>query len=183
MYGPWVAPFLVALASEGAISRAARRAGISSSTVHALRKADEDFAEACRLALEDAYDDVEAVQLQRAKGLEELVVYQGQLTPVWARDEHGQILHEEYDDPSQKSGKNKRPVQERLADGSLRWLTVTKHSDAAAALILKGRRKKVFAERTEITGADGGPVVLDDATRRARIASILAKAEAREGLA
>jgi hypothetical protein len=26
------------------------------------------------------------------------------------------------------------------------------------ALLLKGRRKKVFSDRTELTGADGGPV-------------------------
>jgi hypothetical protein len=32
------------------------------------------------------------------------------------------------------------------------------YSDALMALILKGRRKKVYAERTEVTGADGGPV-------------------------
>lgn len=32
------------------------------------------------------------------------------------------------------------------------------YSDSLLALLLKGRRKKVFAERVETTGADGGPV-------------------------
>jgi hypothetical protein len=32
------------------------------------------------------------------------------------------------------------------------------YSDAMLALLLKGRRKDVFADRTELTGADGGPV-------------------------
>lgn len=32
------------------------------------------------------------------------------------------------------------------------------YSDSLLALLLKGRRKKVFAERIEQTGADGGPV-------------------------
>jgi nucleotide-binding universal stress UspA family protein len=32
------------------------------------------------------------------------------------------------------------------------------YSDSLMALLLKGRRKKVFADRTELTGADGGPV-------------------------
>lgn len=32
------------------------------------------------------------------------------------------------------------------------------YSDALLALLLKGRRKKVFADRVETTGADGGPV-------------------------
>lgn len=32
------------------------------------------------------------------------------------------------------------------------------YSDTLLALVLKGRRKKVYADRTELTGADGGPV-------------------------
>lgn len=32
------------------------------------------------------------------------------------------------------------------------------YSDALMALILKGRRKKIYADRTELTGAEGGPV-------------------------
>lgn len=32
------------------------------------------------------------------------------------------------------------------------------YSDALLALLLKGRRKDVFADRTELTGANGGPV-------------------------
>lgn len=36
--------------------------------------------------------------------------------------------------------------------------TKTVYSDALLALLLKGRRKSVFADRTELTGANGGPV-------------------------
>lgn len=32
------------------------------------------------------------------------------------------------------------------------------YSDSLLALVLKGRRKKVYADRTELTGAEGGPV-------------------------
>lgn len=32
------------------------------------------------------------------------------------------------------------------------------YSDTLLSLLLRGRRKKVFADRTELTGADGGPV-------------------------
>lgn len=32
------------------------------------------------------------------------------------------------------------------------------YSDSLMALLLKGRRKSVFADRTELTGAEGGPV-------------------------
>jgi hypothetical protein len=34
-------------------------------------------------------------------------------------------------------------------------LTVRKHSDTLLAMYLKGRRKTVYAERKELTGADG----------------------------
>lgn len=53
------------------------------------------------------------------------------------------------------------------------------YSDALLALVLKGRRKQVYAERTELTGADGGPVAMDDTTRAARAAQLLAAARAR----
>lgn len=34
----------------------------------------------------------------------------------------------------------------------------TRYSDSLLALVLKGRRKQVYADRTELTGADGGPM-------------------------
>ena len=55
------------------------------------------------------------------------------------------------------------------------------YSDALMSLVLKGRRKKIYADRTEITGADGGPVVqVDETTRSARVAQLLALAERRK---
>lgn len=56
------------------------------------------------------------------------------------------------------------------------------YSDALLGLVLKARRKQVYAERTELTGADGGPVVqqVDDTTRSARVAQLLAIAQARK---
>lgn len=36
--------------------------------------------------------------------------------------------------------------------------TETRYSDAMLSLVLKGRRKSVYADRTELTGADGGPM-------------------------
>lgn len=57
----------------------------------------------------------------------------------------------------------------------------TVHSDALLALILKGRRKKLYAERTELTGADGGPVAhVDETTKAARVAQLLAIAQRRK---
>lgn len=49
-------------------------------------------------------------------------------------------------------------VEEPVYQGGQLIGTRTVYSDSLLALLLKGRRKKVFAERVEQTGADGGPV-------------------------
>jgi hypothetical protein len=49
-------------------------------------------------------------------------------------------------------------VEEPVYQGGQLVGTKTVYSDSLLALLLKGRRKKVFAERIEQTGADGGPV-------------------------
>jgi hypothetical protein len=55
------------------------------------------------------------------------------------------------------------------------------YSDALLALFLKGRRKKVYADRTELTGADGGPVAqVDETAKAARVAQLFALAAQRK---
>ena len=41
------------------------------------------------------------------------------------------------------------------ANGKPVPLTIRKHSDALLSLYLKGRRKEVYSERKELTGANG----------------------------
>jgi hypothetical protein len=175
----WVSPFLDELTASGNVSGSARAVGISTTAVYALKYRDADFAAAWAQALEDSADILEAEARRRAvQGVQEPVVYQGQLTPVWKRDENGQVVTEVYDEQG-----NTRPVQEVDANGRPVWLTVTKHSDSLLALLLKGRRKNVFADRTELTGADGGPVVMDKVKRGARLAYLLDQAARRKGQA
>lgn len=189
----WVTHFLASLSAGCTVVEAARAAGISSTTAYALRKADADFAEAWRLALEDSVDELESVARSRAvHGWQEPVVYQGQMTPVWERDAEGRIVEEKIGEENYKdpiSGDFKRrdvmaPRQARNPDGSLKWLTVTKHDNGLLQFLLKGRRKDVFGtDRTEITGRDGAPLQVDDVARRARIAAIVAAAQERAKLA
>lgn len=49
-------------------------------------------------------------------------------------------------------------VEEPVYQGGQLVGTRVSYSDSLLSLVLKGRRKKVYAERTELTGADGGPV-------------------------
>lgn len=189
----WVHTFLAALGKGSTVVESARAAGISSATAYKRRKEDADFAEAWNLALEDSADILEQEARRRAiDGVEEPVVYQGQLTPVWEYGEDGKpvmekVGEENYKDPA--SGGMKRrdvmaPRQARNADGSLKWLTIRKPSDTLLALMLKGRRKEVFGtDRTELTGRDGAPLEVDAVARRARIAAIVAAAKERSELA
>lgn len=56
------------------------------------------------------------------------------------------------------------------------------YSDQLLQLVLRGRRKSVYAERTEVTGANGGPVAhqIDETAKAARVAQLMALAEQRK---
>lgn len=183
MYAPWVAPFLTMLAKTGNVSASATVAGVTSTAAYALRRKDADFAGAWDIAKLDHGEVCEAELTRRAFGVEEPVVYQGQLTPVYERDEHGQVRTAVVGQ-DRKGKEIIGPVQARNEDGSLKWLTVTKYSDPLLLAKVKAHNPAYRVERTEVTGADGAPVQMADATvRRARIASIVAAAANRVGLA
>lgn len=183
---PWITPFLEALRATSNVAESARRAGVSSSTVYVLRRTDADFAAAWDNAIEDATDALEAEARYRAMyGVAEPVVHKGEFTPVWKRDEFGRAVEEPYDTGTVgKDGKPvmaMRPVQEVDEHGRPVWLTVRKPSDALLMFLLKGNRAKYGTERTEITGRDGAPLQVADATARAgRIAALLGLAKGRK---
>lgn len=127
------------------VARACEAVEIERSTAYRARDADKAFAEAWDDALETGIDKAEQEAFRRGvTGFEEPVLDKGRLTHRYERyvDEEGKeqwrMLLDEHGQPIP--------------------LTVRKHSDALLALFLKGRRKKVYADRTELTGADGGPV-------------------------
>lgn len=164
----WKAVFLVALAEMPIVSHAARAAQIDYRRVWRVRQEDPDFAEAWDKAMEQGVDRAEQEAFKRAVvGFEEPVIDKGRLA----------YQYERYVDPE-----GKEQYRVRLDEhGQPVPLTVRKHSDAMLALILRGRRKKVFAERTELTGADGGPVAqVDETAKAARVAQLMAMAARRK---
>jgi hypothetical protein len=182
---PWLDPFLTALRTTGNVAQSARAAGTHTSTVYDLRRKDADFAAAWDNALEDATDALEAEARRRAlDGVNEPVVYQGQLTPLFEYDEQGKIAMEEYDTGLKKDGEpvlSSRPKQ-LVIDGKPQFLTLNKRSDALLMFLLKGLRKKYGTESHEITGKDGAPLATIDETKRAaRIAALLELAKNRKG--
>lgn len=165
---PWFHPFISALKIHGGvIAPAARAISINPARVYHLMKTDGDFKAAVEDAQEETYDDMERELARRAlEGVEEPVIYQGQMAfrmevaldgegkEVWRKklDEHGQ------------------PIP----------LTVNKKSDALLMFALKGYRKKRFADRTELTGADGeGVKLIDETSRAARLSQLLEVARRR----
>lgn len=164
----WKPIFLAALAELPVVTHACNAAGINRSTVSRAREADEQFAKDFEDAMEAGVDKAEQEAFRRAVvGFEEPVVDKGRLAYRYERFE-AEDGSEQYRLMLDERG---QPIP----------LTVRKHSDALLALYLKGRRKKVYADRTELTGADGGAVKLNDETARsARVAQLLALAQRRK---
>ena len=170
----WTHTFLRALAECGVQREAARVAGVSTAAVVARRKSDPDFEELFLQALEDSVDLLDnAVRSRALHGVEEPVVYQGQLTPVFERDADGEVVVDV------ATG---RPVQAKNADGSPKWLTITKYSDSLAMFVLKGNRRRLYGDKTEIGNIDGKPLVIDETKKVSRIAALMAMAKDRKDL-
>jgi len=146
----WRPAFLAALRQMPVLRHACETVGIDRATAWRNRQADPEFNAAVEEAMEEGIDLAEQEAIRRGVwGWEEPVIHQGQLMHTTA------------------------------PDGSVVPLTVRKHSDQILALVLKGRRKRVYADRQEITGADGAPLQVDETERAARIAAILELARSR----
>ena len=165
---PWKDAFLAALRAYPVVSHACDAVGIERSTAYRARDTDEAFSRDWEDAMETGIDRAEKEAFRRGVvGYEEPVIDKGRLA----------YCYERFVDGDGKEGF--RPLLDEK--GQPVPLTVRKHSDALLALVLKGRRKKVYADRTELTGADGGPVQqVDETAKAARVAQLLAIAQQRK---
>jgi hypothetical protein len=138
----WKPAFLAALRELPVIAHACKAVDIERSTAYRAREADEGFAKAWDEAQEDGIDRAEQEAFRRGVvGFEEPVIDKGRLAYRYERyldddgAEHYRLMLDDHGQPIP--------------------LTVRKHSDVLLGLVLKGRRKSVYAERKELTGADG----------------------------
>jgi hypothetical protein len=167
----WKPPYLAALREIPVVAHGCKAVGIERSTAYRAREADEDFAKAWDEAMEEGVDRAEQEAFRRGiVGFEEPVIDKGRVAYRYER-------YEEEDVNGIKQEKWRMCLDE---NGQPIPLTVRKHSDAILALVLKGRRKKVYADRTELTGAEGAPVVIDETAKAARVAQLLALAQQRK---
>jgi hypothetical protein len=74
-------------------------------------------------------------------------------------------------------------VEENVYYGGKPVGVVRKYSDSLLVMLLKGRRPAIYRDRlsAEVSGPDGGPVVMSDQERGARIEALLAMAKRRAG--
>lgn len=146
--------FLAEFARTGLITHSAKSAGTTTQTIQAWLKADPDFHERYREAIDANIDSIEHEALRRAVwGYEEPIVHQGQFVPimVYSRDEEGNL----------KLGDDGKPLREPLLneDGTPKYATVTKYSDSLMSKVLEAKIPKYQrASKLELTGANGGPV-------------------------
>lgn len=172
----WREVFLAALTEYPVVTHAARQAGVGYRNAYMHRSKDEDFAKAWDEAMEQGVDRAEQEAFNRAiVGFEEPVIYQGRLMYRYERYV-ATYTHAETGLPVEEE--KWRMVLDAM--GNPVPLTVPKKSDAMLSLVLKGRRKKIYADRTELTGADGAPMQIDETARSARVAQLLAMAERRK---
>lgn len=144
-------------------------------TAYTWRKAMPYFATAWDDAMQAGLLALEDEAHRRAfEGVDEPLTHQGQFT--YLRD-LGAI------DP--ETGRQYPPdLAPVLRDehGRPRFATMKRYSDTLAIFLLKAHAPDKYRERSamELTGANGGPVQITDTERAAKIAAILAAAEARK---
>ena len=167
----WKPPYLAALREIPVVAHGCKAVGIERSTAYRAREADEDFAKAWDEAMEEGVDRAEKEAFRRGiVGYEEPVIDKGRLAYQYERYETEDIDGHKTEHYRIRLDEHGQPIP----------LTVRKHSDAILALVLKGRRKKVYADRTELTGPEGAPVVIDETAKAARVAQLLALAQQRK---
>lgn len=168
---PWTDAFLAALREYPVISHACEAVGIDRSTVWRRKQKEEDFAQAMDDAMEVGIDRAEKEAYRRGvHGWHEPVIDKGRVAWAYERlvDEDGV--------------ESFRPILD--ANGQPVPLTIKKHSDGLLQFVLKGRRRAVYGDKQEITGAGGGPIAtMDETAKAARLAALLAAAQERKDIA
>lgn len=163
----WTVPFLGALREYPSVRHACEVARVNRTTAYRRRGEDKAFADAWDEALEEGREALELELMRRAmRGVAEPVIYKGKVVyrTKLVTLPTGEVVEE----------------LERDANGDPVPLQVWKPSETALMFLLKGHMKRRYAERTEVTGADGGPVQVDETTRAARIAALLEAAKRRK---
>lgn len=149
--------FLDCLREKGNVTAAARLVGIDRATAYRWRDADADFAQAWDDAIEEAADLIELEAHRRAvSGIDEPVIYQGDVTYVYERDSQGRVVYDTIEREDKGLDGETITVTDRIPrlvlDAQGKPLTLSKrvYSDALMALLLKAHRPDKYRENSKI---------------------------------
>lgn len=143
------------------------------------------YAELQELFLEKLRDNPNVSATARAVGVTPGVVYRLRETDASFAEAMDDALDEAYDKLEAEAHRRafngvKKPVHYKGA----RVDTIQEYSDTLLMFLLKGRRRKVFGDKSqlELTGKNGGPVELTDIEKGKRLAQLLETARANKAL-
>lgn len=182
--------FLAVLAETGNVTKSAAAIGCGRSAVYEWYRNDPDFAARWDRAIKVAVLGMEDEVKRRAfEGVQEPLTHQGQFTYEYERDENGAVIFDEIAverEVISKRGKETKTEiirQPRLKidhNGQPRIATVTKYSDTLAIFLLKAHDPKYREnQRVELTGADGGPIEMNQTQRAAKLAGLVERLKRR----
>lgn len=149
--------FLDCLREKGNVTAAARLVGIDRATAYRWRDADADFAQAWDDAIEEAADLIELEAHRRAvSGIDEPVIYQGDVTYLYERDSQGRVVYDTVEREENGLDGKTITVTDRIprlaldAQGKPMTLSKRVYSDALMALLLKAHRPDKYRENSKI---------------------------------
>lgn len=148
--------FIEELSQCGSVSTASLLAGYKyTSSVYAMRRTDEDFAQAWQDALDVYADVLEKEAFRRAVvGIEKPLAYQGQFTYVMERDQNGKVLYDLTDEgETDKEGNPKltrTPRYKLDENGQPVVVAIREYSDSILLAMLKAKKPQEYRDNTKI---------------------------------
>lgn len=191
---------MTVLADTASVTEAAKAVGMSRISLYQNKDRDPEFAEqwdnAVRLGTEMLKDEAS----RRATGFDEVLTFKGQVQYEYERDPStGQVIIDELivDAPvidafgnlmldaegEVKTAKQLRQVPRlKLVEGRPVAQTIKRYSDLLLTSQLAARDPANYRanHKIELTGKDDGPVQFEDTERAARLASLMARLEAKK---
>lgn len=148
--------FIEELSQCGSVSTASLLAGYKyTSSVYAMRRTDEDFAQAWQDALDVYADVLEKEAFRRAVvGIEKPLAYQGQFTYVMARGANGKVIYDMVDEGEvDKDGGPKltrTPRYKLDENGQPVVVAIREYSDSILLAMLKAKKPQEYRDNTKI---------------------------------
>ena len=164
--------FLTLLREVPNVTRAARTLGHAPSSFRKYKKINKEFSDAWDEALEESIERMEQEVHRRAiDGIDEPLTHQGSFTYQYEFDSTGRVVKDESGIPKLKMDANGQPA----------IATVKKYSDQLAMFLLKAHRPERYRERSEVNVSNpDGSLTLTESEKAAKLAAIIATAQARQ---